>query len=256
MEAHLYGSGRAGETPTHAHAEYQICLSLNFPGEYRYRGASHRVPTGSLSIIHPGEVHTSRDPFDRPAATAYRLLYVPPELIGRVAGELSRRHAHLPFFADPIVLDAALAGNLLAIHRASRRPAARLGADSLLLAFLSRLVQRGGVPARTLPPAREHRAVRLARAYLEERFDLPVSLSQLAEVAGLSPFYLTRVFRAQVGMPPHAYQLAVRIGRARKLLAQGCRPAQVAAETGFADQAHLSRHFRRFVGTPPGHYRG
>jgi transcriptional regulator GlxA family with amidase domain len=62
------------------------------------------------------------------------------------------------------------------------------------------------------------------------------------------------VFREHVGVPPHRYQIGLRIDRAKTLLAGGTSIASAAAAVGFADQAHLSRHFRRHVGLPPGRY--
>ncbi len=62
LEKYRYAPGPAEELPKHSHDEYQICLSLDFPGVYGYRGATHAVPVGSLSVVHPGEVHSARDP--------------------------------------------------------------------------------------------------------------------------------------------------------------------------------------------------
>jgi fermentation-respiration switch protein FrsA (DUF1100 family) len=52
-EVHDYEPGPASELPRHAHAEYQLGVSFGFPGEYRYRGARHYVPTAALTILHP-----------------------------------------------------------------------------------------------------------------------------------------------------------------------------------------------------------
>src|SRR5690606_41927249 len=60
--------------------------------------------------------------------------------------------------------------------------------------------------------------------------------------------------KTATGLPPHAYLNSVRIRQARRLLRAGVRPAEVAAEVGFTDQAHLSRHFKRVVGVPPAAY--
>jgi AraC-like DNA-binding protein len=81
-----------------------------------------------------------------------------------------------------------------------------------------------------------------------------VTLVGLAQVAGLSPFHLCRAFREAVGMTPHAYLTQIRVGRARSLLRAGLPPAVVAIEVGFCDQAHLTRHFKRIVGTTPTKY--
>jgi len=70
----------------------------------------------------------------------------------------------------------------------------------------------------------------------------------------MSPFALVRAFRGATGLPPHAYLNQQRVRLARSLLDRGLPPARVAAEAGFADQAHLTRHFMRVVGVPPAAY--
>ncbi len=79
-------------------------------------------------------------------------------------------------------------------------------------------------------------------------------MAELAADAGLSRFELVRRFGQQNGVTPHAFQTNLRVDRARGLLATGVPPAEVAAVCGFADQAHLSRVFKRAVGVSPGRY--
>lgn len=93
-----------------------------------------------------------------------------------------------------------------------------------------------------------------AKKYIEERFADDVRLEHLEAEVGLSRFYLVRRFRAEVGMPPHAFQLALRLDRARVLVASGMALADVASRCGFTDQSHLTRHFRRATGVAPGAY--
>jgi AraC-like DNA-binding protein len=81
-----------------------------------------------------------------------------------------------------------------------------------------------------------------------------VTLRDLARQTGLSPSHLCRVFRQGTGMTPHAYQLQIRVRRAKTLLLAGCPIAQAATEAGFWDQAHLTRHFKRTIGVSPGRY--
>ncbi|MFM2303350.1 MAG: hypothetical protein RLZZ135_759, partial [Cyanobacteriota bacterium] len=63
---------------------------------------------------------------------------------------------------------------------------------------------------------------------------------------------LNRVFSQEVGVPPHAFLNQVRVWRAKAQLAKGIAISQVAVETGFYDQAHLTRHFKRLLGYTPG----
>ena len=100
----------------------------------------------------------------------------------------------------------------------------------------------------------QSRPVRHALAYIRERLDVSITLDQLADYADLDKFHLCRAFRAQVGMPPHAYLTHLRIARAKELLQRGVRASDVAPQVGFSDQAQLTRHFRRLVGTTPARY--
>ena len=93
-----------------------------------------------------------------------------------------------------------------------------------------------------------------ARDYIRERYKDPISLDDLATVSGLSRYHLARGFASAFGLPPHAFQVHVRVEKARSLLACGVSPATVAADTGFADQSHLIRHFRRINGITPRQY--
>ena len=142
--------------------------------------------------------------------------------------------------------DERLRRSLAAAHAALAAEPPGLAVDEAVLGAVDALrphLAPGPGPRRTRP---EHAAVRRARRYLEERWAEPVALAELAAVAGLSRFELARTFRAQVGLPPHAFQLDLRVARARALLAAGEPPAAVAAACGFFDQAHLQRAvFRR-----------
>jgi len=98
------------------------------------------------------------------------------------------------------------------------------------------------------------RAVRRALEYIRERLGDSITLDDLADHADLDKFHLCRAFRAQVGMPPHAYLTHLRIAHAKELLRRGVRASDLAPLVGLHDQAQLTRHFRRLVGTTPARY--
>ena len=89
---------------------------------------------------------------------------------------------------------------------------------------------------------------------MEAHAEREIRLEGLAELAQLSPSYLLRTFRREIGLTPHVYQHQKRLEQAKVLLAQGEAPTQVALEVGFYDQSHLGKHFKRFVGVTPAQF--
>jgi len=97
-------------------------------------------------------------------------------------------------------------------------------------------------------------AVERAKAHLREHYSETVSLQSLAAASGLSRFRLVHAFTQVVGIAPHAYQIHVRVDRARAMLRSGMPPVQVATSVGFADQSHFNRHFKRILRVTPSEY--
>jgi AraC-like DNA-binding protein len=242
--------------PQHCHDEYQFCLSIDCPGEYYYRGTHYWVPTESISVIHPGEMHTGRDIDDRKIPATFRIMYINPAVVQMAAAEVTERETHLPFFAEPIILEPNLSKLFLDFHRASSGTASRLQQDSLLLSLLTQFILRhGDTSSSPRSTGKERESVCRVREYLQDYYAEDVTLALLAQVACLSPYYLSRVFKAEVGVSLKHYQTQVRVDRAKMLLAGGMSIREVAAETGFVDQSHLTHQFKRLVQITPGKYR-
>ncbi len=156
--------------------------------------------------------------------------------------------------------DTALQTALLHAHAALAQEPPGLAVEEKVLHAIARLTPHLRGAAVAMPAHRrehgEHAAVRRARGYLQDRWDHPVTLAELASVAGLEAVALTPLRRLaqQNGLTPHAFQRDLRIERARGMLSDGMPAAAVAAACGFADQPHLSRVFKRLVGVTPGAY--
>ena len=212
-----------------------------------------RARQGELFVLEPEAVHTGMAAV--PEGWAYKVLYIAPALVH----EWAERDAAPPRAARWVVFrDLALRGALARAHAALvAEPPGSLAIDEAVLGAVAALRPhlRPGPPDRGRDRA-EHAAVRRARAHLREHWDRRVTLAELSAVAGLSRFELIRRFREQNGVTPHAYQTNLRVEEARRLLAAGAAPAEVAAGCGFADQPHLTRVFKRAVGVTPGRYAG
>jgi AraC-like DNA-binding protein len=237
--------------PRHWHEEYQFCLIQAGGGELFYRGVKHDTPSTSLFIVHPGEVHSNQTE----TGCSFRSIYVAPELIRRTISAVVGREQPLPFFPSPMVFDEEILTPYLSLHLSLDTSATPLEQESALLEMLSKLITRYAQEKAQLKPlGREHRSVKRIRDYIVENHDRNISLEELARLVNLSPFHLNHVFNQEVGMPPHAFQIQVRIAAAKNLIRAGLPLASIAAMTGFADQSHLIRHFKRLTKITPGEY--
>lgn len=239
--------------PKHWHEEFHVVLIEDGDGELFYQGAWLPTPAGSLFLLPAGEVHANRA--KGTGGCSYRTLNIDPELLREAATQATGRSAGHPAFRPQVFYQPKLASWLGRAHQGLEDSATLLERESLLLAALVVLVKRFAerIPG-SAPERRERYAVRRVRDYLAAHYVENVSLGQIARLAELSPYHLNRVFAAELGMPPHAFQSQQRVVRARAMLRQGRTLADVAAETGFADQSHLTRTFKRVVGVTPGAY--
>jgi AraC-like DNA-binding protein len=237
----------------HAHDYYVLGLIEAGVQSFTYRGARQVTPTGDVFVIHPGEAHTGEAV--SPEGYTYRTLYPPVPLLQRVCSQIASREQGVPYFPTPVIHDEELARALRELHLALASGATPLERQARFLQVCALLLTRY---AEIRPPERaagqERSAVQQVRCYLEEHVAEPVTLAELAELVGFSPYYLHRVFEREVGLPPHAYLESVRMREAQRLLAQGEPVAQVAYGLGFSDQSHLTRRFTRVLGITPGHY--
>jgi AraC-like DNA-binding protein len=237
----------------HAHETYTFGLIEAGVEEFDYRGTLLRAGPGGVALLNPDVVHTGQA--GTPAGWTYRVLYPEVSVVSSVAAELGWRRG-TPWFPETVLYDKATAALLRRAHQAAEH-GDQLASSSLLTAALTRLLLAHAAPQPAdshEPVSRAPASVRAVRDLLPERLADAPSLADLAALTGLSQFALLRAFRRETGMPPHAYLNQLRVRRARLLLDGGLAPADVAAQTGFADQAHMTRHFKRVVGVPPAAY--
>ncbi|MEU0723107.1 AraC family transcriptional regulator [Streptomyces sp. NPDC006140] len=232
----------------HAHDEFTVGVTVGGSEVIAYRGGHIHSYPGSIVVLEPGEMHTGG-----PAAAdgyAYQALYADPALL--TDGTLGV----LPHFRDPVLHDLELATALRAAHTDISACPDPLEAESRLPWLLTALAHRHSTARASTDtvPGADHIA-RTVRDRLADELLEPPSLADLATDLGLSRYQLLRAFRTATGVPPYAWLAQHRVSRARRLLESGLRPAEVAGLVGFADQAHLTRWFRRVLGVTPAAYR-
>jgi AraC-like DNA-binding protein len=233
--------------PKHWHDEYLICAITGGGGYTEYGGDAHFTPPGSLFLLPPGEVHSN---YATDEGCSYSNVYLPVSRLARVLAQIDSRQTELAPF---VVEDHVLHGAFLAFCRQLEQAASQLQRDASYSYFFQLVLGRFA-GAKVEGGTKEQRAVQTAREFLDAHFDQEIALEHLAQLTGLSPFHLNRTFRRQVGLPPHAYQIQLRVARAKAMLRDGWPIAEVAHRAGFADQSHFTRCFKRAVGVTPGQF--
>lgn len=239
--------------PRHTHDGYAIGVIEAGVEAFTYQGALHQAPAGSIVVIHPGEVHTGQAA--NPGGWTYRMLYPDVSLVQKAAAELVQRSPGVPYFPAPVIYDPLLATQLRQLHVAVETSRSQLERESRFLWLFAQLIAKYAEVRPQIPAiGNEAKRVQQIQEYLSANYYRSISLEQLAQMANLKPLRLLRLFRKHVGLPPHVYLVQTRIANAKALLRVGVPLAQVALDTGFTDQSHLTRHFKRLVGVTPKQY--
>lgn len=237
----------------HMHDYFVIGLIESGNQTFWYRGARHSTPPGGVFVINPGEVHTG-EAADKYGFT-YRTFYPDVSLLQRVSSEISRHDQHMPVFPAAVIQDQHLTRLLTDMHAALATPISSLECEARFFhAFAYLLSHYAEYRPPEQEPGNERQAIRCVRDYIDEHYMHKVTLTELARLVNLSPYYLLRAFEKDIGVPPHIYLESVRIRRAQQLLTGGVPPARIAYELGFSDQSHFNNRFKRLLGVTPGHY--
>lgn len=237
----------------HSHDGYALGVIEHGALRFRYQHQHLVADTGAVNLVVPGECHDGQSAGSQ--GWAYRMFYFEPELVGRVGAELLGATT-LPDFAAGVLHDPVLAATIRRTHAHLLTPATdSLEQDTLLTQLLGLWIARHAEGHVRRPGASAPDAVRRVRELLADSLEQPPRLDELARRTGLSPFHLLRVFTRATGQTPHEFLTQRRVEQVRAQLRGSASLADIAAACGFADQSHMTRHFRRQVGVTPGQYR-
>ncbi|UCR84468.1 AraC family transcriptional regulator [Pseudomonas chlororaphis] len=239
----------------HWHDSYLVGVTEEGVQQFHCRRERFHSTPGKVFLLEPGEIHDGDAPTD--GGFTYRMLYLDPQWLER---ELSALFEEAPAdsqlsFANNLASDQRLAQATStafhSLHHGELRIVRQSAMDQLLDQLTGHLHWRKRYHQDPRLPLVAHKA----RDYLHAHAQQDISLDELGAVCGVDRFRLTRAFKAAYGLPPHAYLVQLRLAKARRLLARGAQPAEVAMALGFADQSHMGRWFVRAYGLTPAAYR-
>ena len=231
--------------------EHQILYIRSGKGVTEFkRGKCIPLVAGSVNILRPGEWHRHRPDSETGWTEAY--IGLGGEMVKRVVQELFPK-------PEPIILDlssdAHFDGRMMSLVD-------KILADgvekphSLALKALSLLASLAESTTSEKEAYTRYTTIRRASLYIAHHLDETLDLDALAKRFNMGYSFFRRRFRAYTGFSPLAYQLSLRLRRARRLLKSTDAPISEIAETlGFQSQAYFARFFRKETGTSPTSYR-
>ena len=221
----------------HSHGYYVIGRVRQGERELELNGRTLHIGPGNLIVFNPGDVHGCTHDSDE--LFAYDSVTIAAEKLDGAILAFPQGDEEAPTAAfEALLITAESDGDETVLERA------------LYLASLLESGKRGQHAA----TQNEDAALR-TYAHLLGHLAEPASIKELAESEGISEYALIRAYRRRFSITPLQHLMSLRIECACELLAQGAAPTDVAEETGFSDQAHLTRMFKQRLGTTPAAYR-
>lgn len=241
IEAFFHGNAYG----MHRHDTYAIGTTLAGVQAFNYRGGHRQSLPGHTMVLHPDEAHDGQAGTE--AGFHYHMVYVDPALLQQVLGGQA-----LPFIEGGITQSARLGTAVKAILVAPDWQAGSLEESDVLLELALALNEAAGIANNQRVV--DYASTKLAHDYLRDAWQDAVSMESLSAIAGRDRWSLSRDFRLLYGTSPARFQILRKLDAARHSMLAGTALAEVAAATGFADQAHMTRHFTQTFGLSPGRW--
>ena len=242
--------------PLHLHEAMEIIWMQQGNAAIECRGRQHFLKTGEACVVSPYEIHGGGATLNT-GPIKFCLIHVPQRLImpGFIARYFRAPNSGASLPVKTIARGSAerLLSGLVAALLHDRGPEQHLHSfatalDGLLALEFDRRYATLAGPSR-------HPAIEHVKSIIRHHYAEPLNVESLASEVELNERYLISLFRHATGVPPHQFQIAVRVDHARRLLPSETPLSSIAAASGFADQSHLNRHFKRQYGFTPGAFR-
>jgi len=218
------------------------------------RGCRCTVRCGDVIIIPPNEVHAGGSPG---VDFSFTTLQIPRVLLVTLFGPNYAQDFYTLKIA-PVLLMRGRAAETHYQNLICNLPNTSSVEDQLtclkdVLGRLFQIKQTAGLPGMSAMEC--HPAVTRVKSIINAGFADTVDFRILGSEVNLHQRYLISLFKAITGIPPHQYQIALRVEHGRCLLDSDQSLSSVASNSGFSDQSHFNRHFKRVYSLTPGMFR-
>ena len=247
----VHGLNVSHHFPRHIHTSFSLGMIERGERVLKIRRESLVVKAGECFILLPYEPHLCS--VNATKDLDYWTLSISARHIEQIARDIRGAQAAFPAFSQRLIRQRSLFQAMQAFVTAVANKEELLSQESQFRELMRVCFTLDTEGYKPLTQTASY-AVGKVRKYLEQHFDEKIRLEELAKLARISPFYLTRIFERELGVPPYEYLVKIRLAYAQRFLTEGESIAGAAYRTGFADQSHFNRFFKRHVGLTPGEF--
>ncbi len=249
----IEGRNIHNEFRRHLHQTYIIGMVTQGRRRITQMQNTVTVVEREIFILNPGQVHSCGS--DNPLGHSYKIISVSAQAMQTIASQLSEKQENAPNFKNIRYNDKELVLMFESLLKTLEAPESDMQCETEVIAFLAHLLLHfSEFPPSVQCMEKTRASVEKVCRYIKQNYGKNLALKDLAEVACLSPFHFQREFTRHMGITPHEYLQDFRISQAKKRLLQSENLADIAIQSGFADQSHFSRTFKKTVGISPGRY--
>lgn len=238
--------------PNHFHDYYVIGFIEKGQRFLSCKNKEYTIEPGDLLLFNPKDNHTCEQIDDR--TLDYRCLNIQTDIMSKAVLEITGRE-YLPFFGSQVVFHSDLVPELRELHQIIMEEEKDFRKEETFFFLLEQLIEEYTEQEVPADNTEQNIQVRAVCEFLERHYMENITLEDLCKLTGLSKYYLLRSFTKQKGISPYSYLETIRIDRAKKMLEQGSLLIDTALQTGFSDQSHFSKFFKKFIGLTPRQYR-
>lgn len=251
IEARSIVDGRKVCYARHSHEIFSIGAITAGRCNYLHEKTSHGIGAGTVVVMNPGDVHACNPVDDQ--LWSYVMLYVDAQWLAGLGLDEDHNGVFRPVAATHSQ-SPALFNGLTCLYAQLVDPHLEvLAKHEAAIVFFSMMQQALGSPV-VLRKVASQRVERAAE-YIDTHYLRTIRLQDICAAASLSEAYLIRAFEQHYHMTPHAYLINRRIQHAQTQLREGAPIADIAQQTGFADQSHFQRAFKKHLAITPGQYK-
>ncbi len=204
-------------------------------------------------ILNPEQVHTCSS--QSKSGHSYKLISISSSVMKILTSQISETFEDIPFFKKVYYKDSKLSDKILNLFKIIEKPESDFQIESTINSFLSYvIINFSTTPPVIIKAGKQKDSIKRVENFIINNYSKNISLKELSEIACLSPFHFQREFIKSVGITPHEFLNDFRISESKKMLLESEDISDIAIRSGFFDQSHFSRVFRKTVGIPPGKY--